>query len=108
MMVSEPNTGNSMMAANVSGQRTAKSTTPKRESDMGLVFVGFGVGNAGDEMAKDRDHDVAARKLTIRKQPICDFGASLCSSKFCNGACEECATTAMSSCAKVYKMGSSQ
>ena len=46
MIVSEPNIGNSMTAANVSGQRTAKSTTLKRESDMGLVFVGFDGGNA--------------------------------------------------------------
>ena len=51
MMVSEPNTGNSMTAANVSGQMTAMSATLKLESDMGLVFIGFGVGNADDEMA---------------------------------------------------------
>ena len=51
MMVSEPNTGNRMTAAKVSGQSTAKSTIAKRESDMGLVFIGFGVGNADDEMA---------------------------------------------------------
>lgn len=60
MMVSEPNTGNSMTAAKVSGQRTAKSTTPKRESDMGLIFIGFGVGNAGDQMANDNVHAAGA------------------------------------------------
>ena len=56
MMVSEPNTGNSMTAANVSGQMTAMSATLKLESDMGLVFIGFGVGNADDEMANVPSH----------------------------------------------------
>ena len=69
MMVSEPNTGNSMTAANVSGQMTAMSATLKLESDMGLVFIGFGVGNADDEMAnvKDEPREGLARLLALQE-----------------------------------------
>jgi hypothetical protein len=33
--------------------------------------------------------DVAAKKLTIRKRPIRDFGASHCSSEICDASCAD-------------------
>ena len=74
MMVSEPNTGNSMTAANVSGQMTAMSATLKLESDMGLVFIGFGVGNADDEMANvphDLPRKAGGRGALAARVPAC-------------------------------------
>ncbi len=78
MMVSEPNIGNNMTAANVSGHRTAKSTTPKRESDMGLVFIGFFVGNAGDEMANDQNQPACGADLFSESTAHANSAAFYC------------------------------